>query len=72
MTLMTPTTLVKTRDGAQYEFTADKLHVRDASEKTWSELVAPASIELGFSMFQVLEGGGAFYTSNVTDILDLT
>lgn len=68
---MTPTTLVTTRDGATYEFTEDKLHVRDTSKETWDHLDAPAIIEMGFGMFQVFETGGFRYTDNVTDIRDL-
>ncbi len=65
---MTPATLVTTRDGATYEFTEDKLHVRDTSKETWDNLDAPAIIEMGFGMFQVFEGGGFRYTGHVTDI----
>ena len=68
MSSMTPATLVTTRDGATYEFTEDKLHVRDASKEAWDALDSPATIEMGFIMFQVFEGGGFRYTENVTDI----
>ena len=71
MSSMTPATLVTTRDGATYEFTEDKLHVRDTSKEAWDALDSPATIEMGFNMFQVFEGGGFRYTENVTDIRHL-
>lgn len=72
MSSMIPATLVTTRDGATYEFTADRLHVRDTTQEVWDTLDSPATIEMGFSMFQVFEGGGFRYTGNVVDIRQLT
>lgn len=64
---MSPTTVVTTRKGAQYEFTADRLHVRQADEG-WRTLDIEPSIERGFPMVQVFAGGGVRLTDHVADI----
>lgn len=67
MTLMSPTTVVTTRDGARYEFTADRLHVRKAGSG-WQRLKGPPTVEAGFKMLQVFIAGGFLVTGHVADI----
>lgn len=63
---MSPTVVVTTREGAQYEFTADRLHVRQ--DGSWKALDIAPNIERGFRILQVFRDGGFGVTGNVASI----